>query len=66
MKAARWVPESATTGLPSVPFHPPLSRDAAREVVAVYGTWPLVQVDVPLIVRASRLDEQDPPCSRSP
>jgi predicted nucleic acid-binding protein len=39
-------------------FDPPMSRRAAREVVALYGQWSLVQVDVPLIVAASRLEER--------
>jgi predicted nucleic acid-binding protein len=39
-------------------FDPPMSRRAAREVVALYGMWPLVQVDLPLILTASRLEER--------
>ncbi|OGN85652.1 MAG: hypothetical protein A2X23_12825 [Chloroflexi bacterium GWC2_73_18] len=39
-------------------FDPPMSRRAAREVVALYGTWPLVQVDLPLILAASQLEER--------
>ena len=39
-------------------FDPPLSRRAAREIVALYGTWPLVPVDLPLILTASQLEER--------
>ena len=39
-------------------FDPPMPRAAARELVVVYGTWPVVQVDVPLIVAASELEER--------
>jgi len=39
-------------------FDPPLSRRAAREIVALYGTWPLVEVDLPLILAASQLEER--------
>lgn len=36
-------------------FDPPMRRRAAREIVALYATWPLVQVDLPLILTASQL-----------
>lgn len=39
-------------------FDPPLSRRGAREIVAAYGAWPVVQVDVPLILAASSLEER--------
>ena len=39
-------------------FDPPMSRRAAREVVALYGQWSMVLVDVPLIVAASKLEER--------
>lgn len=39
-------------------FHPPMSRRAAREIVALYGIWPVVQVDVTLILTASELEER--------
>ena len=39
-------------------FDPPMSRRAAREIVALYGTWPIVQVDVVLILTASQLEER--------
>jgi predicted nucleic acid-binding protein len=39
-------------------FDPPFSRSAAREIVALYGEWPVVQVDVPLILAASVLEER--------
>ena len=39
-------------------FDPPMRRGAAREVVALYGEWPIVQVDVALILAASNLEER--------
>ena len=39
-------------------FDPPMSRRAAREIVGLYATWPLVQVDLPLILTASQLEER--------
>lgn len=39
-------------------FEPPMSRRAAREMVALYGTWPVVHVDVALILNASQLEER--------
>lgn len=39
-------------------FDPPLRRRAAREIVALYGTWSLVEVDLPLILAASELEER--------
>jgi predicted nucleic acid-binding protein len=39
-------------------FDPPMSRAAAREVVTLYGEWSVVQVDVALILAASKLDER--------
>jgi predicted nucleic acid-binding protein len=39
-------------------FDPPMGRAAAREVVALYGEWPVVQVDVPLVLAASGLEER--------
>ena len=39
-------------------FDPPMSRDAAREIVALYGAWPVVEIDLPLILLASELEEQ--------
>lgn len=39
-------------------FDPPMSRRAAREIVALYGTWPVVQIDVALILTASQLEER--------
>jgi predicted nucleic acid-binding protein len=37
-------------------FNPPMQRPAARELVALYAQWPVVQVDVPLILAASSLE----------
>ncbi|HEY7073439.1 MAG TPA: PIN domain-containing protein [Acidimicrobiales bacterium] len=37
---------------------PPMPRAAARELVVLYSTWPVVQVDSPLIVAASELEER--------
>ena len=39
-------------------FDPPMSRRAAREIVALYAAWPLVQVDLALILVASELEER--------
>lgn len=39
-------------------FDPPMSRAAAREVVAFYGEWWLVQIDVALIMAASSLEDR--------
>ena len=39
-------------------FDPPMSRRAALEIVALYGTWRLVVIDAPLIQTASRLEER--------
>jgi predicted nucleic acid-binding protein len=39
-------------------FDPPLRRAAAREIVALYSQWPTVQVDVALILAASKLEER--------
>jgi predicted nucleic acid-binding protein len=39
-------------------FDPPLTRGAAREIVALYGSWSLVEIDLPLILTASQLEEQ--------
>jgi len=38
-------------------FDPPMPRAAAREIVALYGEWPIVHLDVPLILAASKLEE---------
>ncbi len=39
-------------------FDPPMSRATAREVVALYGQWPTVQVDLALVLAASKLEER--------
>jgi predicted nucleic acid-binding protein len=39
-------------------FDPPMPRGAARELVVVYAAWPVVRVDVPLILAASELEER--------
>ncbi len=39
-------------------FDPPMRRTAAREIVALYGEWLLVEVDVALILAASKLEER--------
>ena len=39
-------------------FDPPLARREARALVDAYAAWPVVQVDSPLIVAASALEEQ--------
>lgn len=40
-------------------FDPPMTRRAARSIVESYGAWPLVQVDLNLILAASALEEAD-------
>jgi predicted nucleic acid-binding protein len=39
-------------------FGPPMRHATARELVAVYGEWRVVQVDAPLILAASQLQER--------
>lgn len=39
-------------------FTPPMGRGKARDIVDAYGTWPVVQIDLPLIVSASVLEER--------
>ncbi len=39
-------------------FDPPMRAGAARQMVAVYASWPVVQVDVPLILAGSELAER--------
>ena len=39
-------------------FHPPMRRTEAREIVALYSTWPVVQVDVELILDAATLEDE--------
>jgi len=39
-------------------FNPPMRRTTAREIVGLYAEWPLILIDVPLILMASRLEEQ--------
>jgi predicted nucleic acid-binding protein len=39
-------------------FDPPMPRAAARELVVLYATWPVVQVDIPLVLAASELEER--------
>jgi predicted nucleic acid-binding protein len=39
-------------------FEPPMSRRAARDVVALYGAWQVVGIDLALILTASRLEER--------
>jgi len=39
-------------------FDPPMPRAAARELVALYGEWPTVQLDTALILAASKLEER--------
>lgn len=37
-------------------FRPPMRRSEARELVALYATWPVVQVDPALILDAAELE----------
>lgn len=39
-------------------FDPPMSRKSARAIVAEYGEWVVVQVDTPMILASSRLEER--------
>lgn len=39
-------------------FDPPMSRREARELVDAYSQWQLVQVDIPIILAASQLEER--------
>src|SRR2546430_1527513 len=39
-------------------FDPPMRHAAARELVALYGAWRTVQIDLPLIIAASNLEER--------
>ena len=39
-------------------FEPPISRGAAREIVALNAQWKVVEVDLPLIIAASELEER--------
>jgi predicted nucleic acid-binding protein len=39
-------------------FDPPMPRREAREIVDAYSAWPVVQIDPPLILLASELEER--------
>ncbi len=39
-------------------FRPAMTPNAARSIVALYGAWSPVEVDVPLILTASQLGER--------
>jgi predicted nucleic acid-binding protein len=39
-------------------FDPPMPRGGARAVVEVYAEWPVVQIDVLLLLAASALEER--------
>ena len=39
-------------------FDPPMPRSQARDLVDAYSSWQLVQIDVPLVLAASRLEER--------
>ncbi|HET7678069.1 MAG TPA: PIN domain-containing protein [Candidatus Limnocylindrales bacterium] len=39
-------------------FRPPLARREVREIVSLYATWTLIQVDPTLILAAARLEER--------
>lgn len=39
-------------------FDPPMPRREARGLIDIYAAWPVVQVDPPLIVAASALEEK--------
>ena len=40
-------------------FDPPIARAEARELVALYAAWPVIQVDVELILDAAALEERE-------
>jgi predicted nucleic acid-binding protein len=39
-------------------FHPPMPRRQARDLVDAYSSWQLIQIDVPLVLAASQLEER--------
>jgi predicted nucleic acid-binding protein len=39
-------------------FQPPMRRSEAREIITLYATWSVVQVDVGLILDAAALEER--------
>lgn len=39
-------------------FDPPMPRGQARDLVDAYSSWQLIQIDVPLVLAASRLEER--------
>ena len=39
-------------------FDPPMPRGRARQIVALYAEWPVVQIDVLLVLAASELEER--------
>ena len=39
-------------------FEPPMPRSEAREIVTLYATWSVVQVDIGLILDAATLEER--------
>ncbi len=39
-------------------YHPPMPGPEAREIVALYSAWPVVQVDVELILDAATLEDE--------
>jgi predicted nucleic acid-binding protein len=39
-------------------FDPPMPRRMAREVVALYAAWPVVEIDVPMILASAKLEER--------
>jgi predicted nucleic acid-binding protein len=39
-------------------FNPPMSRTDAREILALYSTWPVVQVDIEMILDAATLEDE--------
>jgi predicted nucleic acid-binding protein len=39
-------------------FNPPMSRGDAREIVSLYSTWPVVQVDIEMILDVAALEDE--------
>ena len=40
-------------------FSPPLARSTARQIIGLYAAWPLVKIDLALILTASESEERD-------
>jgi hypothetical protein len=54
----RWVSFVDTNVVATRELAAPLHRKTARSILGLYAEWPVVQVDVPLILAASGLEER--------